>query len=316
MPDTPAETPPRRFRPPGDGSGVEVPSGKHGGYENFPVGSALLPAHLRPHIITFYNFARAIDDIADTPALPPEEKIRRLEGFAEVLRTGALTPGYEKAAAMAESLTATGVTREHCLDLVAAFRQDASQNRYHSWDSLMAYCMLSAAPVGRYLVDLHGGLKGNGKGDGKAGGVIAYSASDALCCALQVINHVQDCADDYRTLDRVYLPAEWMAAAGAAPSDLENRTTSKELRAVLDRVLDATAALLVFSRCLPGQLHSRRLAMEAAVIQRIAEALVSKLRREDPLAGRVSLGRVQNVVCGVRGVLAALFSPRNSASRA
>jgi squalene synthase HpnC len=259
------------------------------------VGSWLLPAHLRPHIVTFYNFARAIDDIADTPTLSADEKLERLSGFADVVKTGTLTAGYEKAAAMAQSLAETGITVQHCLDLVTAFcqdaRQDSSRGRYADWEALMAYCRLSAAPVGRYLIDLHGGEM-NG-----------YGPSDALCCALQVINHVQDCVDDYRTLGRVYLPSDWMEAEGTQISMLERGATSPELGRVLKRVLDATDELLVTSQELPGKIRNRRLAMEAAVIQRIAEALVAKLRREDPLAGRVSLGRFRYGLCGLLGVL-------------
>ncbi|HEC14350.1 MAG TPA: squalene synthase HpnC, partial [Rhodospirillales bacterium] len=64
---------------------AEAPSGKDADYENFPVGSRLLPARLRPHIAVFYAFARAIDDIADSPVLAPEDKIARLEGFGAAL---------------------------------------------------------------------------------------------------------------------------------------------------------------------------------------------------------------------------------------
>ncbi len=310
-PDTPAETPSSGVLPTPDvPSGVEQPSGKQAASENFPVGSWLLGARLRPHIVTFYNFARAIDDIADSPALSPDEKRARLGGFAEVVKTGTLAAGYEKATAMAESLAGTGVTVQHCLDLVAAFcldaRQDSTRGRYDDWAALMAYCRLSAAPVGRYLIDLHGGSR---RSSGGGGGMDAYAASDALCCALQVINHVQDCGDDYRTLGRVYLPSNWMDAEGADVSMLERGATSPELGRVLERMLDATDALLVASRGLPGQLRSRRLALEAAVIQRIAEALVAKLRREDPLAGRVSLGRFRVAVCGLLGVLTGIFLP-------
>lgn len=274
---------------------VETPSGKYAGYENFPVGSWLLPARLRPHILTFYSFARAIDDIADTPTLSSSEKLERLNTFARVVQGGGVEPGYEKAAAMAESLAQTSVPPQHCLDLIQAFCQDATKSRCADWEELMAYCMVSAAPVGRYLIDLHGGSS-----DGAV-------PSDALCCALQIINHLQDCGDDYRTLGRVYLPESWMAAEGMDVTMLANPVTSPELRRVVDRALDATAALLEKSRSLPAGLYSRRLGMEAAIIQRIAEALVAKLRITDPLAGRVSLGRPRYGVCGLLGVLDGVF---------
>lgn len=270
---------------------VETPSGKGAGNENFPVGSWLLPAPLRPHIALFYAFARAIDDIADNPGLSPEDKVTRLDGF-EAAITGRMSdvPGFEKAYRLRRSLLETGIGPVHCVDLVSAFKQDATKLRYRSWDDLMGYCDRSAAPVGRYLLDLHGESP-NG-----------YPASDALCNALQVINHLQDCRDDYRDLDRVYLPLEWMEEAGATVAELAAARASPGLRAVLDRTLDGVDALLVDARELPGLLYSRRLAMESSVIVRIAERLAALLRQRDPVAERVELGLPAFLLCGLSGV--------------
>ena len=137
---------------------VETPSGKDAAYENFPVGSWLLPAHLRPHIAVYYNFARAIDDIADNPDTQPDEKIKRLSEFERaVLGEGDPDPLYATSHRIRDSLNETGTTPQHCLDLVDAFKQDAVKGRYDDWDDLMHYCIRSAAPVGRYLLDIHGG---------------------------------------------------------------------------------------------------------------------------------------------------------------
>jgi squalene synthase HpnC len=268
---------------------VETPSGKDAAYENFPVGSWLLPAALRPHIATFYAYARAIDDIADAADLSAAEKLTRLDGFAEVLLGGRGEAGFAKAHAMRHSLQETGVTPQHCLDLIAAFRQDAVKRRYASWDELIDYCNRSAAPVGRYLLDLHGGCRGG------------YAASDALCNALQVINHLQDCQEDYLTLDRVYLPETWLAAEGAVTGDLAQPAATPAIRRVLDRCLGATDRLLLAAAALPRGLHSRRLAMESAAILEIAKTLSRRLRRDDPLAGRVALGKADYVWCCIRG---------------
>ncbi len=275
-------------------SPIEVPSGKDAAYENFPVGSFLLPARLRPHVAIFYAFARAIDDIADSPDLAAGEKVRRLEGFAAALKGANADPAYAKAHRMGESMAATGVPIRHGLDLIAAFTQDAIKLRYRDWDDLMGYCILSAAPVGRYLLDLHGGSRHG------------YGPSDALCLALQVINHLQDCQDDYRTLDRVYLPGDWLAAEGATVEELNAPGCSPALRRVLDRALDATEKLMIEARRLPAGLVSRRLALESGVIVAVAEALIAKLRRQDPLAGRVQLSKLSFLWCGLKGALAAL----------
>ena len=271
---------------------VETPSGKSAGDENFPVGSWLLPARLRPHIACFYGFARAIDDIADNPDLAPEDKVARLDAFEAAL-TGAKAddPAYRKAHSLRRSLRETGVTAEHGVDLLSAFKQDATKLRYRDWDDLIDYCNRSAAPVGRYLLDLHG--------DSGAG----YPASDALCKALQVINHLQDCKQDYLDLDRVYLPLEWFERSGATVAELSAAKASPGVRALLDLALDGVEVLLAQARALPGGLLSRRLAMESAAILAIAERLTELLRRRDPLAERVELSRPQFLVCCLRGVL-------------
>ena len=259
---------------------VETPSGKDADYENFPVGSWMLPAELRPHIAVFYRFARAIDDIADNPALEPLEKITRLEGFeAALLGEKEGDPAFHTGHRMHVSLAETQTTTRHCLDLIDAFKQDAVKGRYADWDELMAYCQRSAAPVGRYLLDLHGGSR-----DG-------YGPSDALCNALQVINHLQDCQEDYRLMDRVYLPGNWLREVGIGVAELDASKTSPALRHVLDRCLDGTETLMIEARKLPAGLASRRLAMESAAIVGIADRLIELLRAGDPLATRVKLSK-------------------------
>lgn len=269
---------------------IEVPSGKAARDENFPVGSRLLPARLRPHVATFYAFARAADDIADNPTLTPEVKRSRIDQLAAALDGSGNGRAIATAARMRESLAATGVAGRHCLDLLDAFRQDASQRRYRDWDELMEYCRRSAAPVGRYLLDLHG----------EAGAL--YPQSDALCSALQVINHLQDCGADYRDLDRVYIPEPWLEAEGLTVEALAAGRTDPALRRVLDRLLDGVDDLLAAAAPLPTQLKNGRLAMETAAIGAIARRLSALLRRRDPLAAPVRLGRMAYLVSLAEGV--------------
>ncbi len=290
------DTPAINVSTPGIGGGLhagpEAPSGKDAAYENFPVGSWLLPAHLRPHIAKFYRFARAIDDIADSPILQPEEKLERLDGFAGVLQSGERRDGFETALLMRDSLRETAVTDRHCLDLVSAFKQDATKRRYRDWDDLIDYCNRSAAPVGRYLLDLHG--------EDRAG----YLQSDALCNLLQVLNHLQDCKEDYLLLDRVYIPAPWFDAAGLHVNSLLDRRLSGPGRGLIDRVLDEAAPLLEPAAELPLVLKDARLCRESAVIVRIARRLADKLRRRDPLAARVALSKAEYAACFLGGVVA------------
>ncbi len=270
---------------------IETPSGKGAADENFPVGSFLIPRALRPHVASYYAFARAIDDIADNPALPSDEKITRLDGFAAALNGAESDPVYAKAHALRRTLQATGISARHGLDLISAFKQDAVKPRYETWDELIDYCLRSAAPVGRFLCDLHG--------EDPA----LYPLSDALCNALQVINHLQDCAKDYADMDRVYLPQEWMRAEGTTVADLKNPAATPGLRRVLTRCVDGTEALLIEARKLPGAMKHRRLAAETAIIVSVADELTRRLRRQDPLAMRVALGPVGYFTAATGGVL-------------
>lgn len=279
-----------------DSNQLETPTGKGADDENFPVGSFLLPKALRPHVAIYYDLARATDDIADNGDLTPEDKFARLDRFEKGL-TGEIPddPALEKSYAVRRSGSETGVPVKHAIDLIHAFKQDAVKTRYDSWDDLMGYCELSASPVGRFLLDLHGEDPAK------------YPGSDALCNALQVLNHLQDLVDDYHTLDRVYLPGDWMVEAGVTVADLDGDAASSGLRQVIDRCLDGCEGLMEQARPLPGQLTNRRLAMETAVIARLADRLLVLLRKHDPVAGRVALKKIDFVSCGVRGVLAGLF---------
>jgi squalene synthase HpnC len=280
---------------------VETPSGKKAGDENFPVGSFLLPKELRPHVARYYAFARAIDDIADNQDLQAIEKTERLEGFGRAIRGLTSDPVYEKALVLRASMIETGVNPCHALDLISAFKQDAVKPRYKNWDDLMDYCNRSASPVGRYLLELHG--------EDKA----AFKYSDALCNALQVINHLQDCRDDYLGLNRVYLPKAWLRKFGSNSDDLKREAATPGLQKTILRCVLESRKLMEYARQLPAHLSSRALAMESAVIVRIADKLLDKLERQDPLAMRVELTKMETLMCGVSGVLTGLFTRKAKA---
>jgi squalene synthase HpnC len=269
---------------------VETPSGKGRGDENFPVGSFLIRRDLRVHVHAFYRFARNADDIADNPDLSADDKIRRLDRMAAVL-DGAAREDSPAAVAMRRSLAETGVTAQHCHDVLRAFRLDATKLRYRDWDDLMEYCRYSASPVGRQLLDLHGERRD------------AWPASDALCSALQVLNHLQDCGDDYRNLDRVYLPLELMGEAGVTIEAFTAPATSPGLRTVVDGLLDRTDVLIAMAGDLPRGVRSRGLRWEAATIVDLARRLSRRLRRGDPLATRVALGKGDFAAALIAGII-------------
>lgn len=269
---------------------VETPSGKGRGDENFPVGSWLIRRDLRPHVHAFYRFAREADDIADNPALEAAEKLRRLDRMGAVL-DGSPGDDSPSAKAMRASLQETGTTSQHCHDVLRAFKLDATKLRYRDWDDLMEYCRYSASPVGRQLLDLHGESRDT------------WPPSDALCSALQVLNHLQDCAADYKNLDRVYLPEPWLAEAHASVGDLRALSSNAGLRRVFDRLLDGTDKLIVQARALPPLVESPGLKRECAVIVDLAARLARRLRRDDPLAMRVKLSRGDFLLALLTGLL-------------
>ncbi len=257
---------------------VEAWSGKSRGDENFPVGSALISARLRPHVHAYYAFARNADDIADSPELAPGDKIWRLDVMEAVL-LGASDAGSPSALGLRASLGECGVTPRHATDLLIAFRQDATKTRYATWSELLDYCRHSAVPVGRHVLALHDESEDT------------FPASDAVCAALQVLNHLQDIQKDLLQLDRCYLPQDLMERCGTGIDDIARPAATPGMRRVIDALLDECDALNCAGRALPPGVHDRRLRLETAVIVGLAERLTARLRRQDPIARRVKLSK-------------------------
>ena len=277
---------------------VEHASGKGSGDENFPVASLLINAKARPHVMAYYRFARNADDVADASDLSSSEKVARLDRMGAVLDGAPGTLDADdapSASAMRVSLRQTGIDPAHCHELLDAFRQDAVKNRYANWQELMDYCRLSAAPVGRYLLDLHGESRAT------------WPASDALCAALQVINHLQDCVKDHQQLDRVYLPGDWLAEEGSSVADLTMKQATPGLRRVLDRCVFATEALVQQAKVLPGGVRDRGLRAQSLVTVDLADKLVKLLAAQDPVARRVKLGKGRIIWAVARGLLGSRF---------
>ncbi|MFT9026634.1 squalene synthase HpnC [Acetobacter indonesiensis] len=261
---------------------ADVSSGKGASDENFPVGSFLISKALRPHVHAYYAYARVIDDIADCETLTPDEKLARLNAMEDVLlgkREAIMRPDSMSAAVLRASLTRTGVPFETATDLIIAFRDDSRGVEYKTWDDLLHYCKYSANPVGRFLIHLH------------RESANAFAASDALCTSLQILNHLQDCQKDLQRLNRCYMPSDMMALAGVTQDDLLAGRTSPRLRRVFNTLLDGVDHLNTQASALPTHIQDRRFRMECAAIVELAKRLTLRLRREDPLAGRVALKR-------------------------
>lgn len=252
---------------------TDLASGKGHTDENFPVASVLIHPRHRPVILAFYRFARAADDIADNETASAEDKLRLLDQMHRGV--SGLDNGAPEAVNLRHALAQHNLTTQHATDLLEAFRRDVTKLRYANWDELMDYCRYSAMPVGRFVLDVHGENPNT------------WPASDALCAALQVINHLQDCGKDYRTLNRVYIPLESLTAANIAPEALGAAKSSPALRGIIEDLARRNAGLLAQASPFEGQIADTRLALEVAVIQRLAESLNTRLLSRDPLSDRV-----------------------------
>jgi squalene synthase HpnC len=258
---------------------AELASGKGSTDENFPVASVLIAPKHRAVVMAFYRFARTADDVADSAEAPADQKLALLETMRRSL-TGEASDnleGRDLRAVLAEHR----LTDAHALDLLEAFRRDVTKLRYTDWADLLDYCRYSAAPVGRFVLDVHG--------EDRA----LWPASDALCSALQVINHLQDCGKDRRDLDRVYLPLDQLSAAGLTVEALDAPAASPALRQVIADLARQTMDLLVISRSFARQVRDTRLALEVGVIQALAEDLCRTLMVRDPLSQPVHHGKPQ-----------------------
>jgi hydroxysqualene synthase len=252
-------------------------SGKGHRDENFPVASFLISPRHRAPIMAFYNFVRTADDIADHASLAPEEKLRLLDR----LGAGLVGDNSEDVAAvrLRTVLAERSLSPRHAQDLLAAFRLDVTKLRYRDWDDLISYCALSAMPVGRFVLDVHGESRST------------WPANDALCAALQINNHLQDCQADYRNLDRVYVPLDALTAHGVGVEALGEPKSSPALLAVLHGLAERTERLLSESDVFALLINDRRLALEVSVINTLAHRIARLLIARDPLCDHVHLSK-------------------------
>jgi squalene synthase HpnC len=282
----------------------DLRSGKTHRDENFPVASWIIHPRHRALILAFYNFVRTADDIADHATLAGDEKLRILDLLeAELLGKGDTQP---EAVRLRHALAERAMLPRHALDVLVAFRMDVTKLRYENWDEVIHYCRYSAMPVGRFMLDVHGESTST------------WAASDALCAGLQINNHLQDCAKDFRDLDRVYLPRDALAATGASVEQLGAAKSSPQLLQCLHGLAVRTETLLNESRSLAAGVKDFRLGLEISVIQAFADKIVAMLKVRDPLSERVHLGPLEllaHSMGGIAGEIARRASGRHPVSK-
>jgi squalene synthase HpnC len=227
-----------------------VPAGH---YENFPVASLLLPRRLRPAVLAIYRFARGADDIADEGDALPAARLAGLAAYGRALDAIAAgaPPADPPFGELATIIARHSLPLEPFRDLLSAFGQDVTTQRYATFIALTDYCRRSANPIGRLLLHLY-----------EAATPANLAWSDAICTALQLVNFWQDVAPDWQK-GRVYLPQEDLARFGVAEAQIATASVDERWRALLAFETARARALLESGRPLTRNLPWR-LAVELA----------------------------------------------------
>ncbi len=239
-------------------------------YENFPVASILLPAQFRRPVGLIYRFAREADDFADEGDLPPAERLALLDSFNRELDR--IESGSPPSIPWFGELAA--IIHEHALpvtlfrDLLSAFSQDVTKERYADYAEVLDYCRRSANPIGRLLLALY-----------DAATAPNLTHADAICSSLQLINFWQDVPIDYRK-NRIYFPQDEMKQYGITEQQIASAGTSGNWRAFMAFQVERARARLLSGAPL-GRVLKGRLGLEMRMIIAGGERILTKIVNVD-----------------------------------
>jgi squalene synthase HpnC len=262
-------------------------SGAH--YENFHVASLLLPKRLHQDFFNVYAYCRWSDDLGDEFG-DPQRSLELLAWWRDEL--DAMYEGrasHPVFVALKTSVEKHAIPKEPFADLIRAFVQDQTKNRYQTYDEILDYCVYSANPVGRLVLHLCGYADAE-----------RIRLADETCTALQLANHWQDVRRDYDDRNRIYLPADVLQAHGGSLEMLEadlklGRAGEIVKKALADLV---RRAQLLFEQGLPlADTLDRRLAIDIELFSRGGMAILDKIRRQDydPIRSRPRVGKAERV---------------------
>ena len=212
--------------------------------ENFPVASRLLGRRERDHLLAVYGFARLVDDLGDEASGDRLELLDWLEQDLDRVYAGA-PPEHQVTRSLAGTIRECALPAEPFRRLIEANRRDQAVTEYETFDALLEYCRLSANPVGELVLGVFAAATPD-----------RIALSDKICSALQVVEHLQDVAEDHGR-GRVYLPREDMARFGCEGPDLAAPAASPALRAVIAFESSRASALLADGAPLAGRLAPR-----------------------------------------------------------
>ena len=272
-------------------------SGKSYKDENFPVSSFLIDKKLQKIIRVFYFFARTADDIADHTLINKEEKLRILNFFdnclinkkrSEISVVNNLISYFDK----------YKFSRKYSRDLLIAFKLDASKKRYKNWSELLYYCKFSANPVGRFVIKASYTQKKKKINQRKI-----LLASDMLCTALQIINHIQDCKEDFRKLDRVYIPENLLKKHKLNVNILMKKNSCESFNRLKIEIISEVENSLKEIKESLQLIDIWKLKKETLIILNIAKRLCFLLKMNDPLKKKIKLSSIDLIFCFIKGII-------------
>jgi phytoene/squalene synthetase len=268
-------------------------SGKSYSDENFPVASFLMTKKIRSIVRVFYFFARMADDIADHQKLSSNQKKKILLFFDNAISKSKKTNNkiLDKMIAKFKELPSG---KKYSRNLLKAFMMDASNKKYKNWNDLLYYCKFSANPVGRFVIDAVNERKNIEK---------IYEASDSLCTALQIINHIQDCKKDFKELNRVYIPESFFKKYSVDKKILRKSKSIENFERLKIEIVDNVLLSLRKTKLGLREIQSWRLRKETLIILNIAKRLCNLLKINDPLEKQIKLSRIDFIFCFFKGIM-------------
>ena len=268
-------------------------SGKSYYDENFPVASFLMKKKIRSVVRVFYFFARMADDIADHQKLSSNQKKKILLFFDNAISKSKKTNNkvLDKMIAKFKELPSG---KKYSRNLLKAFMMDASNKKYKNWNDLLYYCKFSANPVGRFVIDAVNERKNIEK---------IYEASDSLCTALQIINHIQDCKKDFKELNRVYIPESFFKKYSLDKKTLRKSKSIENFERLKIEIVDNVLVSLRKTKLGLREIQSWRLRKETLIILNIAKRLCNLLKINDPLEKQIKLSRIDFIFCFFKGIM-------------
>ena len=253
---------------------------------------------MRKVIRVFYSFARISDDIADSDNLTSFKKLKILNFFDKSLRNSKKS-NIDFLDQIINLYKKFPKSKNYSRELLKAFTLDAKKKRYKNWSDLVSYCKYSANPVGRFFIYLTYENNNHSFEDEKK----IFKSSDNLCTALQIINHIQDCKDDYLKHDRVYIPLDYFQKYSLNVKVLKEDKSPIDFIFLKNDLISETERLLSQIKIGLNLIKDWRLRKETFIILNIAKRLCFLLKKDDPLLKKIKLSRIDLIICFIKGIV-------------